>query len=162
MPQRASLPNYYYCIALLLYSSLLFYISSVGEIQSISHLRSTKASLFKVHRHPAHASPHRIIQIPNQRTHATDQQHGSGPQDHHRIILRMLLPPSLPRLPLRAPTAMPLLTADLSRRLGPRHRLPPRHPVLRPLPQLPDPARRGDLRNRSLAELDMPAMREPG
>ena len=44
--------------------------------------------------------------------------------------------------------------------LGSRHRIPPRHPVLCPLPQLPHSAGRSHLRTRTIAELDMREMCE--
>ena len=46
--------------------------------------------------------------------------------------------------------------------LGPRNRLPPRHPLFGPLRQLPDPPCRSHLRDCPFAKLDMWALRESG
>jgi hypothetical protein len=48
-------------------------------------------------------------------------------------------------------------TSHLTNRFqpDPRHRLYPRHPLLRPLPQLPHPLGRSNLRPRARAQLDM-------
>ena len=45
---------------------------------------------------------------------------------------------------------------------GPSNRLPPRHPLLRPVRKLSDPAGRSDLRDCAPAELDLWTMRESG
>lgn len=46
--------------------------------------------------------------------------------------------------------------------IDPRHRLPPRDPVLRAVAPIPAPPGRSDLRARSAPELDMRPMFEPG
>ena len=45
--------------------------------------------------------------------------------------------------------------------LGPRHRLPPRDPLLRSVAQLPPAPRRRHLRGRAAAKLDLRPVREP-
>jgi len=44
---------------------------------------------------------------------------------------------------------------------GPSNRISPRHPLRSPLPQLPHPPRRRNLRNSTLTELHMRKMRKP-
>ena len=160
MPQRACLSNYYYCIAL-----LQSFILHIERGRNSEHLSS---SLYKSKPFQSPSPPSACLPAPHnpdpRPAHARDRptawQRASRPSSHYPSYASPSF--SAPATTPHAPTTMPLLTADLSRRLGPRHRLPPRHLVLRPLPQLPDPARRSDLRNRSLAELDMRAMCEPG
>jgi len=56
----------------------------------------------------------------------------------------------------------PLVSASCSRtRAGLGHRLPPRHPLRRPLQAVPNLARRRNLRNRPTTELDLWESSEP-
>jgi hypothetical protein len=74
---------------------------------------------------------------------ATNRKHGRR-QDYHRIVLRML---PHDRNSWTQYTNTPVT--------DPRHRIYPRYPLLRPLPQLPHPARGRNLRACARAKLDM-------
>ena len=97
-------------------------------------------------------------QGPSQCTRQTDRMAAGLKTIIALSFVRFTLPTPFPR-PLRLPLS---LSTELppDPLPGPRHWLPPRHPLLRPLPQLPDPARRSDLRNRPFAKLDMREMCE--
>lgn len=71
-----------------------------------------------------------------------NRNHGRR-QDHHCLVLRTCR--------IGNHRACPANIAHLD----PRHRLHPCHPLLRPLPQLPHPPRRCNLRPCACAQLDM-------
>jgi len=93
---------------------------------------------------PTLAASPATVQAPGTRHTTLEKKDGCGPKDHHRTVLCMSQPHSpFPKFPASNKVA------------GPCHRLPPRHPLLRPLPELSHTPCGSNIRYRSPAELDM-------
>lgn len=74
--------------------------------------------------------------------------------------LKTIIALSFVRSPFSSYFLRPSMNRSLTPGLGPCHRFPPRHPLLRAMAQLPSSARRRDLCHCAIAQLDMRALRE--